>query len=202
MLWTAFLPHYQYVQKLLKDKYFGNVIKLEADFGFAPAYDLSSRVIKKDLGGGSLLDIGIYPIFSALSTLGIPESMKAEATFFDNGVDSSCDITLSYLNNAKAFLKSTFLEETETSAKFYCENGTIKINGRFHEPSSVTLIPNKGEIETIDFGYNTIGYNFETDHFNNLIREGKTESPIMTFEFSKQLIKTLDNVAKLIGLFY
>src|SRR5690606_10391335 len=58
-LWTAFLPHYQYVQQLLREKVYGEIITLKADFGFKPKYDPSSRVIAKNLGGGSLLDIGL-----------------------------------------------------------------------------------------------------------------------------------------------
>ncbi|WP_338733492.1 Gfo/Idh/MocA family protein [Mangrovimonas cancribranchiae] len=201
-LWTAFLPHYQHVQNLLQKNHFGKLLKMEADFGFQPEYDENSRVIKKALGGGSLLDIGIYPIFAALSTLGNPQNIEASATFFDNGSDASCHMVFQYPNNVRASLKSTLLEETETSATFYCEQGIIKINGRFHEPSTVTLLPQNGIEEILDFGYNTIGYSFETRHFNQLIREGKTESNIMPFEFSKTLITTLDSVRKKINLNY
>ncbi|RSK40384.1 Gfo/Idh/MocA family protein [Mangrovimonas spongiae] len=201
-LWTAFLPHYQHVQSLLRKQHFGKLLKMEADFGFQPEYDENSRVIKKALGGGSLLDIGIYPIFAALSTLGKPQTIEASATFFDNGADASCNIMFKYQNNVIANLKSTLLEETETLATFYCEQGIIKINSRFHEPSTVTLLPKNGKEETLDFGYNTIGYSFETRHFNQLIREGKTQSNIMSFKFSKTLISTLDSVRQTINLNY
>jgi len=201
-LWTYFLPHYQYVLKALDDKIYGNVLKLEADFGFYRAFDNSSRVFNKSLGGGSLLDIGIYPIFAALSTLGIPKNIEAKATYFENDADSSCDMVFEYDNNAKAILKSTLIEETPTEAVFHCETGTIKINSQFHAPSTVSLIPNEGKAETIDFNYKTIGYNYEVIHFNELLRQGKTESNIMSFEFSKELIKTLDKLRQLINLNY
>ncbi|NMH86177.1 Gfo/Idh/MocA family protein [Flavivirga algicola] len=200
-LWTYFLPHYKYVLQELNNKTYGNVIKLEADFGFYREFDESSRLFKKSLGGGSLLDIGIYPIFAALSTLGIPKGMKADATFFKNGADSSCNMTFDYGNSITAHLKSTLLEQTPTEAIFYCEKGTIKINGGFFMPTTVTIISNNKE-ETIDFNYKTIGYNYEILHFNELIRAGKTESDIMTFEFSKQLIKLLDDVRSSIKLEY
>jgi predicted dehydrogenase len=201
-LWTYFLPHYQYVLKALEDKIFGAVVKLEADFGFYRAFDDSHRLFKKSLGGGSLLDIGIYPIFGALSTLGIPENMDASVTYFDNGVDASCDMVFEYKNNVKAYLKSTLTEDTPTEAIFYCEKGIIKINSQFHAPATVTLIPNEGSSETIDFNCKTIGYNYEAIHFNKLLQKGKTESDIMTFDFSKKLIKTLDKVRTLINLQY
>ncbi len=200
-LWTYFLPHYQYVLELIRNKNYGPIVKVEANFGFYRDFDDSKRLFKKPLGGGSLLDIGIYPIFAALSTLGIPESIDAEATFFDNGVDSSCQMRFKYKNNVKAYLKSSLIEDLPTEAIFYCEKATVKINRQFHSPSTVSIIKNGNE-EIIDFGYNTIGYNFETIHFNKLLREGKTESDIMTFKFSEQLIKTLDDVRKLIKLDY
>ncbi|WP_298556375.1 Gfo/Idh/MocA family oxidoreductase [uncultured Algibacter sp.] len=201
-LWTYFLPHYKYVLNLLEEKKFGDILKLEADFGFYRAFDDSSRLFNKSLGGGSLLDIGIYPIFVALSTLGIPKNLKAKATYFDNGADSSCDMVFEYDNNVNAYLKSTLVEDTATEAIFYCERGTIKINSMFHMPTTVTIIPKNGSQETIDFGYNTIGYNYEAIHFNELLRLGKTESNVMTFEFSKQLIEILDTVRKQINLNY
>ena len=201
-LWTYFLPHYQYVLKELENKTYGEVLKLEADFGFHRTFDNSSRVFNKSLGGGSLLDIGIYPIFAALSTLGIPKNIEAKATYFENGADSSCDMTFQYDNNVIAALKSTLLEDTPGEATFYCEKGIIKINGGFHAPTTIALIPNEGEEETIDFNYKTIGYNYEVIHFNELLRHQKTESDVMTFEFSKQLIKTLDEVRNIIDLSY
>ena len=164
-LWTYFLPHFNFVLEIIEQKKFGKLQELKADFGFHPTYNEDSRVFKKEVGGGSLLDIGIYPIFAALSTLGKPKKIEAEATFFENGADSSCSMIFEY-ENAKAHLKSTLLEKT------------------------------------IDFGYETIGYSYETEHFNHLIRNNKKESNIMTFEFSKNLMQTLDDVRKVIGLEY
>lgn len=202
-LWTYFLPHYQYVLNLLENKTYGNILKLESNFGFQRAYNTDARLFNKLMGGGSLLDIGIYPIFASLSTLGSPKNIEAEATFFENGTDSSCTMTLSYPDKVTADLKSSLLEVLPTEAVFYCEKGIIKINSMFHMPTSVSIIIDEKE-EVIDFNYNskTFGYKYETIHFNQLIRDGKTESDIMTFEFSKQLIKTLDTVRNIIGLEY
>ena len=200
-LWTYFLPNYQFVLETLKNNAFGKVLKLEADFGFYREFNDDARLFKKSLGGGSLLDIGIYPIFAALSTLGIPEEIKASATYFHNGADSSCNMEFDYGNNVKAFLRSTLLEKTPTEAVFHCEKGIIKINDGFFSPSTVSLISN-GKTEIKDFNYKTIGYNYETIHFNELIRAGKTESDIMTFEFSRKLISLLDNIRNHINLHY
>lgn len=200
-LWTYFLPHYQEVLNILSNETYGKVLKMEADFGFTRPFNNNARLFNKSLGGGSLLDIGIYPIFAALSTLGLPLEIEASCTKFDNGADSSCDMIFSYKNNVKAELKSTLIKDTPTSCTFYCEHGTVHINTQFHAPSSITIKTDKKE-ETTDFTGHTNGYNFETLHFNALLRAGKTESDIMTFNFSRNLIQTLDRVRTLIDLNY
>ena len=200
-LCTSVLPHYQFAVNELKNKTYGNILKIEADFGFKSEHSLDSRVLNKSLGGGSLLDIGIYPIFAALSTLEEPNSIEANATFYENGADSSCSMIFNYNNEVKAILKSTFLKTTPTEAVFYCEKGIIKINGRFCAPSTVTRISNDQE-ETIDFNYKTKGYDYEIKHFNKLLLDGKTESDVMSFDFSRMLIQIIDKVRGIIGLNY
>ena len=200
-LWTSFLPHYQFAINRLKENTLGKLLKMEASFGFFRAFDNNSRLFNKSLGGGSLLDIGIYPIFAALSILGTPQIIKAKATFFDNGADSSCNMVFYYENNITAHLRSSLLEDLPTEAIFYCEKGIIKINKQFHCPSTVSIIIDDKE-ELLDFDYNTIGYNFEIEHFNALINQGKLESPIMSFEFSKELIAIIDDVRSKIKLKY
>ncbi|WP_299013658.1 Gfo/Idh/MocA family oxidoreductase [uncultured Polaribacter sp.] len=199
-LWTYFLPHYQFVLEHLKLNTFGKLKQLDADFGFYDEYDTSRRLFKKEVGGGSLLDIGIYPIFAALSTLGNPKKIAANATYFENGADASCAMVFDY-ENVKANLKSTLLEETKTEAIFTFEKAVVKMNTMFHQPTTVSIIKD-GVEEVKDFGVKTIGYNYETEHFNQLLREGKKESDVMTFDFSRRLIKMLDAVRKEINLEY
>jgi len=199
-LWTYFLPHFTYVLDLVKSREYGELKKLEADFGFYNTYDTDRRLFKKEVGGGSLLDIGIYPIFAALSTLGTPVTIEADATFFKNGADAECNMLFNY-KNATANLKSTLLENTPTEAVFTFDTAIVKINTQFHAPSSVTILKNDTE-ETISFDYKTIGYSFETEHFNSLLRENKKESTIMTYDFSRSLIRVLDTVRESINLTY
>ncbi|UAM98784.1 Gfo/Idh/MocA family oxidoreductase [Polaribacter litorisediminis] len=199
-LWTYFLPHFKHVLELVENNTFGKLKNLEADFGFYMPYNTESRVFRKEVGGGSLLDIGIYPIFLTLSVLGIPNNIEASATFFENGADSSCSMIFEYAD-AKAYLKSSLLEETPTEAIFTFEDAVVKIHSRFQEPSKISIFK-EGFEEIMDLEVKTIGYDFETKHFNQLLRKGKKESNIMTFEFSENLIKTLDKVRHIIGLEY
>lgn len=199
-LWTYFLPHFNQVLALVENNTYGKLKNLDADFGFFTPYNTESRLFRKEVGGGSLLDIGIYPIFAALSTLGVPNNIDASATFFENGADSSCSMIFEFVD-AKANLKCSLLEETPTEAIFTFEDAVVKIHSRFHEPSKITITKD-GIDEVLDSKSTTIGYSFEAEHFSQLIRDGKKESNIMTFEFSENLIKTLDKVRSIIGLEY
>jgi predicted dehydrogenase len=200
-MWTLFLPHYQMVLRLIKEGAIGNITGLEADFGFKAQYDPESRLVKKELGGGSLLDIGIYPVFLALSVLGMPDDIEANVTIFDTGADSSCNMLFSYGNNVKAHLQSSFLEQTPNAATIFGEQGKLTIHPNFHAPTSFS-IEKDGKIQRHDFDVQSNGYSYEIEHFSNLLLSGKTESPLMAFKTSKQLIQLLDQVRNKIGLEY
>lgn len=200
-LWTQFLPHFQFVLELTKSKKYGALLELHADFGFKAPYDVEKRIYNKELGGGSLMDVGIYPIFLALSLLGTPENIAAEATIGITGVDENCSIHLFYANGVEAKLFSSINETTPTTATLYYENATVIINSRFHEPTSVN-IQVKGKLKIKEFAVNTRGYNFEAAHVQNMLEENRTESNLMTFEKSKQLISILDRIKQKINLEY
>lgn len=200
-MWTSCLPHFQYVQKLIAESHLGKVKYLKSDFGFKADFDPDKRLFNKQLGGGSLLDIGIYPVFAALSFLGFPDDIKSSAGFSETGVDEQTHALLSYKDGAIAVLSSTFLNTTETETVIYCENGIIRINGRWHEPSSVDVI---SESETIhqDFEVNGIGYHYEASEVMKCLDKGLFESKLMSLNKSVMLAELLDRIKKEINLSY
>jgi len=200
-LWTYFLPHYQFVLKLTASKKYGELKELKADFGFEAPYDTQKRIFNKELGGGSLLDVGIYPVFAAFTILGIPDEIIAHAQIGETGVDENCDIQFKYKNGAIANLKSSIKETTPTEAIIKFENAEVIIHSRFHQPSSLTIITKEGK-KTINFEVDTHGYNFEAIHVQQMLSENKTESTIMSFERSLALIDLLDIIRGKIGLKY
>ncbi|WP_438423311.1 Gfo/Idh/MocA family protein [Aquimarina macrocephali] len=200
-LWTYFLPHYTYVLDVVKSNALGEVKTLKADFGFTTPFDPEGRVFNKKLGGGSLLDVGIYPLFAALSILGYPEEVNAQATIGKTGVDEDCSIQLRYKNGATASLFSAVTKETDTTATLEFEKGSIIINSRFHEPSSITILK-EGKSERIEFKVATNGYNYEAIHVQEMLLQNRKESTIMSFEKSIQLINLLDTVREKIDLHY
>ncbi|TRO66320.1 Gfo/Idh/MocA family protein [Christiangramia sabulilitoris] len=200
-LWTRFLPHFKFVRNKIQSGELGSVLSLNADFGFKAEFDRNKRLFNKSLGGGSLLDIGIYPVFLAYAILGKPEEISATAEFSETGVDSSCTMNFIYENGVIANLFSTLLEKTGTTAEIELEKGNIILNSRFHEPTSVTVVSN-GKKETITFDVNSNGYNFETEHVNEMLKEGKAESDLWTLDNTLDVAELLDKIKREIGLEY
>lgn len=200
-MWTPFLPHIQFVAELLDSGRFGKIKKLTADFGFNAPYDEKGRLFSKKLGGGSLLDIGIYPVFLALHSLGIPEKIEAKASLGKTEVDEVCDMIFSYPGDVTAELHSTIIKKTPTVAEFLLEKARIKISSRWHEPATVTIITPEGA-ETKSFDVASYGYEYEARHVHEMLRKGRTESDVMTFNKSLQLIGLLDQIRKEIKLEY
>lgn len=200
-LWTAFLPHYQFLKDLIITKKYGEVLKIVADFGIAPIFNEEDRLFNKKLGGGSLLDIGIYPIFLTLDLLGFPKEIHAKATIGRTGVDEDCEVELHYDNKVTSTLFSSIKEKTATEAIIYLEHAKIIVNGRFHEPSSISIFEGN-DCNTFRFPVDTFGYDFEIEHVNQLLQEGKIESDRMPLRKSLDLITLLDTIRKKINLTY
>ena len=200
-LWTRFMPHFKFVKEELETGRYGKVKSLHADFSFKAPVNPDGRLYNKLLGGGSLLDIGIYPVFCALALLGKPESITAKGKIGKTQIDEEIEITFNYKTDTRAFLSSSILKNTPTTATLVCDNGIVFLHSRFHQTDKVTTLLNGVKVEH-DFSYNAKGYTFEIMHFADLLRAGKTESPLMSFEFSRMLIQTLDEIRELIGLHY
>tara|TARA_R110002020_G_scaffold449479_2_gene662760 strand:- start:17325 stop:18293 length:969 start_codon:yes stop_codon:yes gene_type:complete len=200
-LWTRMMPHFNFVLDEIESGKYGAVKTVNADFCFEAPFDPQGRLFNKELGGGSLLDVGIYPVFCALAILGKPENISAKAKFGKTEVDEETQITLTYKNGSKAHIISSITRKTPSTATIILEKGLINIESRFHETDKVTTVLDGVKLYH-DFAYSAKGYNFEAAHVGDLLRAGKTESPMMSREFSRLIINTLDEVRKLINLHY
>lgn len=198
-IWTRFMPSYQKVLELLDDKAIGDIISIRADFGFLGELNTENRLYNKKLGGGSLLDIGIYPIFLSLLVLGMPTDINAMARITATEVDSFCAMLFNYENGAKAVLESTFEVDTPTEAYIYGTEGTIKLHRRFHHANTITLYTDEKET-VFELPHAGIGYIHEIEDVNSSIRNGETENSKLPLAFSKQLMTIIDQVKAKIGL--
>lgn len=201
-LWSRFMPTIEKSLDLIEKGVIGRVTGVRADFGFRASGGPEHRVFNKALGGGSLLDIGIYPLFLAYSVLGKPQSVKASAVMGPTGVDEECGMILTYADNRLALLHSSLVSDTCIDAVIYGETGSIYLPTRFLAGSSVIWEPYQGNAETFTFQRNTWGYDYEARHVMQCLRDKKIESPVWSLDDSLNLINLLDIVREEAGICY
>ena len=201
-LWTRFHPSIAKLQEIIASGLIGDIKHVVADFGFKAEYDEEARWFNPHLTGGSLLDIGIYPLFISKLLLGQPLEMKATGVMAPSGVDMNCSIATKYASGATASLFSTFAAQTDTTCTVYGTLGKIYMHPRFHETKGMTLTIYGGEetvMETERLGW---GYSYEADAVQEDLHAGRTENAWMSHQFSQELMGLLDEIRSQIGLTY
>ncbi len=193
-MWTGFLPVIQEVFRLIKSGEIGEIIFVRADFGYAFPYDTESRIFNMKLGGGSLLDIGVYPLFLALSLLGMPDTIKSSAHFSSTDADESMNIMLSYKNGAMASLYSTILATTPTTAEITGTKGSITIQQPWYKASAIILRKPDGTEKNISMPYGNNGFEFEINEVMNCLDQKMTESTLMSLDFSLMTAKVVNEI--------
>lgn len=206
-LWTRFIPAVEYALALVAQGEIGTIHTVKADFGFRLPHDPVSRIYDKTLGGGSLLDVGIYPALLALFVLGkpLPEDISAAATFTASGVDESCAFTFKYAGNRLALGHSTITANTPVEAWIYGTEGSIYFHPRWHHTQKLTITEYDGHNDKsrdVEFPYEGWGYAFEAEHVMQCLAEGRTESDRVPLDFTLDLTETLDSIRQKIGLEY
>ncbi|GHB83406.1 Gfo/Idh/MocA family protein [Persicitalea jodogahamensis] len=201
-MWSRFMPTTLKTQALIREGVIGKVLGVRADFGFKAIKDPRKRLFNKELGGGALLDIGIYPLFWSYAILGMPKTIKASALFSDTGVDASTGMVLTYDADAFAFLDCTLLARTDCEAIVYGELGCIRVHSRWHNSQALTLELLDAEPERFDFEREAHGYNYEIESVGHALSAGLTENPDWSHRDSVNLMTLLDKVRQEIGLNY
>jgi predicted dehydrogenase len=202
--WTRFIPQYQKVVDLINEGEVGKIRLIQADFGFKASEPLPQRLYDPILGGGALLDIGIYPIFLAQSLLGEPIQIQSLMSGYSSGVDEQSVINLKFAHGALATLCCTFAADTPVEAMIAGTEGRIHLRDRFHNASgAIELIKDRGKAKTVkvkrEKGY---GYQFEARHVNDCLKKGLIESPVWKHSDTLALMKTLDKIRQLTGIRY
>lgn len=200
-MWTRFIPATEKLLQLLQGNEIGEIISVDADFGFKGNMDPESRLYNKKLGGGSLLDIGIYPIYLSLLILGIPTGIKAMARMTNTQVDSYCSMLFDYANGCKAKLESSIEMNTPTEAHVYGSKGVIKLYNRFHHSEKIGIIKD-GKEEILELKHQGHGYVYEIEEVNKCLLNQETESAKLPLIISENLISIIDRVKTEIGLKY
>jgi predicted dehydrogenase len=200
-IWTRFIPATKKLVEILIRKTIGEVLFIRADFGFKADANREGRLYNKKLGGGSLLDVGIYPIYLSLLAAGIPIDIKVMARMTDTAVDGYCSMLFDYENGAKAILESTIEADTPTEAYIYGSKGSIKLHSRFYHSEKITISKN-GEEKVLDIKYKGNGYIHEIEEVTQCLLNRETESSKLPLTSSMDVIKLIDRIKKEIGLQY
>ncbi len=203
-LWTLCLPQILQVKEIVESGTLGKLVSVKADFGFRADFNPNSRLFDRDLGGGALLDIGIYPLMLTLLLMGRPKKITSAAHIGTTKVDEDCAVIFDYGNGQTANMHSSLLARTPTEAYIYCEKGYIHIPTQFHKPVDEITILTYEDLKEKKIVYNnqTIGYSFEAAEVMRCLQAGKKESDLVPHQFSINLMALMDEIRAQIGLVY
>ncbi len=201
--WTMFQPSFQKAQEILQSDRLGKLKMVRSDFAFKGAFDPDKRLYNVALGGGSLLDIGIYPVFAALTSLGKPEYIKTVADFSATGSEESIGMLFKYRGGEMASLFSSFAAFSPVQTEYWCENGYLILNTRWHAPTSISLHITGEEVENWPSMHKEgFGYQYEAAHVMECLDEGKIESNKMNWQLTLDMMETLDRIRLDAGIQY
>ncbi|MDQ6473018.1 Gfo/Idh/MocA family oxidoreductase [Flavobacterium sp. LHD-80] len=198
-LWTRFNPSIREVLLKIKQGEIGDIKYINADFAFS-VQKLNERMTDLNLAGGSLLDMGIYPLFLVYAILGRPDKIMALASFFDSGADAQTSMILQY-KTAQAILHSSFVSPSNMEATISGLEGRITINSIWHEAQSYSVVRNNHKV---DYALPTKGkgFTYEIEECHFCLKKKQIESKLWSHQNSLDLMAIVDSVRKEIGLIY
>ncbi len=202
-MWTRFLPSFQFLFSILTSGTIGEVLNIHADMSFIAQKDKSNRFFNPELGGGSLLDVGIYPIYLSYFLLGKPAQIFACGRINESNIDETCGITLKCDNGKYAMLESSIITQTEGSAWIYGSEGTIRIKKPWTEqPEKIEIIINNESSFHHIPTWQGRGFQYEVEEVIKCLREGRIESEIIPHQSSIDVIKIMDEVRRQLLIVY
>lgn len=194
-MWTYFFPVIVEAQKRIAAGQIGEVRMVEADFGFRLDWDPEHRVLNRELGGGALLDVGIYPVALAHLFLGgEPEKVAAAAHIGETGVDEQTVMSLRFAGGRLASLNCAVRTQTKIRATVYGTEGHITVDTPCFRPTHLTLKVGEAEPEQMHLPPDGRGFTHEVQEVMRCLREGELESPVLTHDISLGIMRTLDRI--------
>ena len=201
-LWPPFQPFYHKAKEIMASGVTGKLMNMHAWFSFKPPYDPNDRKFNLALGGGSLLDIGIYPVIDCLTFMGVPDEIKATAAFAPTGSEESLNAIMKYGDGKLASLYSSFKTNTGIACTLYCENGNMTVARGRDMNQHVVLELNGQEKQNFVFSPDAMGYHWEAEEVMKCLDAGLTKSPVVPLNFSLDLMKTLDRIRESAGIVF
>ena len=199
-MWTRFQPAVVRMRELIADGAIGEVRAVQADLGVQRVYDPADRLFALPLGGGTLLDLGVYVVSFAQMLLGAPDSVTAVGSRFDSGVDAEAGLLLGWADGRNAALTTSLRHALPGQARVFGTAGWIDVLPRFHHPDTIVLHRAGAEPETITRPHTGGGYVHELDEVNACLRAGAAESPVMPLADTLAVQEVLERAARQLGV--
>ena len=198
-MWTRFQPAVVAMRELITDGAIGEVRQVQADLGVQRAFDPEDRLFSLELGGGALLDLGVYVVSFAQMVLGTPETVSAVGSRFPTGVDAEASLLLGYADGRSAALMTSLRNPLPGSARVYGTEGWIDVLPRFHHPQTVVL-HREGAAETVTRPQLGGGYAHELTEVTECLQAGRTQSAVMPLADTLAVQQVLQQAADRLGV--
>jgi len=194
-MWIRFLPSIRQVLDIVGSGQIGKVIAVRANMSYKAPKDDSNRYFNPELGGGSLLDLGVYPVFLANLLLGKPPVVKAAGKLSDKGIDETCAALLGYPAGQYALIESSIITQTDRTAEIYGDKGVIRILAPWNEkPAGIEVCIYNAATTHVPCNWEGRGFQFEVEEVANCIKNGRISSPLMAHQLSLDIMRTMDEI--------
>lgn len=199
-MWMRFNPHIAAVDRLIADGAIGTPNLVEASLSFFTSDAPERRWRSPELGGGTVVDLTIYPMSLAHHVLGPPTSTAAMARLSDTGVDVASIVVASHADGALSSSIASFDSDTANTAVVSGSEGRIVLDAPMHSSHRITLERRRERVEDVDTGFEGHGFRFESAHVEDCVRQGLTESPLRPHRHTLEVMDWMDEVRALIGV--
>lgn len=200
-MWSRHLPAYVRMTELLDEGVVGTPLMVEANFGVQMSFDPSHRLFDLDLGGGALLDLGVYATQLSSLVLGRPDDAVAQGHLGETGVDEQVAAVLHHPDGALGVVAASITSTLSCTARISGTKGAIELPAFMHCPNYLTVV-RAGQSERVDCPIEGNGLHYQATEVQRCLRAGLLESPIMPLEETSSILKTLDVIREQIGLVY
>jgi predicted dehydrogenase len=201
-MWNRFNPVVKRMHGLVEDGAIGEPRMLVADFGLGASFDPANRLFDPALGGGALLDLGVYPVALASLLFGPPASLATQAHLGLTGVDERAGMVFRYQDEKLAVLHTSLREKTPSEATLFGTEGKIHLQGPIFRPTALRLTRPAEEDELFQPVMEGNGYDLEAAEVMRCLAAGKTESSAMTLDETISIMETLDALRAAWGMRY
>jgi predicted dehydrogenase len=201
-MWTRFLPHVIRIREVIASGRLGEIRSVIADHGQWFPKNPDHRIYAPVLGGGALLDLGIYPLSFASMIFGTPTKVTAVSDVAFTGVDAQTSVVLQYEGGRQSISFTTLETLSANQAAINGTDARIEVDGVFYSPSSFSVISRDGAVERFDIPHEGHGLRHQAAEVGRCLRAGLTESPTLTLAETLSIMETLDEVRRQIGLRY